>query len=99
MRNRIFSLLVFGLVGALTPAARAEYRVFVLKISKAPPAPGQPAEERFIESNLDPWQYVGFYPIHPTETVTYTDTWMCRERTGGRPFCPNPRDPASVPAP
>lgn len=75
--------------------SRAEYRVFRLKIEKAG-APGQPAEVRYLESNLDPDQYRFYGWLNAGETVTYVATWRCRERTGNfRDFCKNPREPAS----
>ncbi|MGZ3769883.1 MAG: hypothetical protein ACXVCP_03410 [Bdellovibrio sp.] len=79
----------------------AEYRVFVLKISKktAAPTPGNsraPAEAsdfRLVESTLDPEQYRYYYPIAADETVTYTATWRCYGRTDNfKPHCPNPKD-------
>lgn len=73
--------------------ASAEYRVFVLKIE----TPGQ--EPQTLLSTLDPWQYVGYYPVKPDARVTYINTWRCRGRTDGLPFCPDPRAPASVEGP
>jgi hypothetical protein len=79
--------------------SHAEYRVFVLKISKrAPAGTAAPASAeggqgfRLVESTLDPEQYKGFYPIAPDEDITYIDTWRCYGRTGDfAPLCPNPK--------
>ena len=70
---------------------RAEYRVFVLKIDKLGPNRKPTGESRTVMSNLDPQQYVGYYPIDADEYVTYTDTWRCRGRTSDLDYCPNPK--------
>ncbi|QLY24383.1 hypothetical protein [Bdellovibrio sp. KM01] len=79
--------------------SHAEYRVFVLKISKRAPA-GAAANAsaegdqgfRLVESTLDHVQYRYFYPVAADEEVTYIDTWRCYGRTGGMtPHCPNPK--------
>lgn len=92
---------LFILLFLVVPQARPEYRVFLLKIYKSipPTGPGQKASEgdvRYVESNLDPEQYVGYYPVAPDETVKYVQTWKCRGRTDHREYCPNPRAPAAV---
>ncbi|MCE3009362.1 MAG: hypothetical protein LW875_01960 [Proteobacteria bacterium] len=74
-------LLFFSLLSS------AEYRVFQLEVSH----PDRPEEKKVILSNLDPEQYVGYYNLLPGETIVYTDTWMCRGRTNGKEFCPNPK--------
>jgi len=90
MKSRIllsaFFLLVFGI------SAHAEYRVFMLKIAKKSADPKIPSQDyRLVESNLDPEQYRGYYPVAADEEITYTDTWRCLGRTDGfKPFCPNP---------
>jgi hypothetical protein len=79
--------------------AHAEYRVFVLKISKRAPAEasaGTAAQTeqnfRLVESTLDHVQYRYFYPVAADEDVTYVDTWRCYGRTGSMtPLCPNPK--------
>lgn len=78
--------------------AWSEYRVFLLKIEKAgsTEAPEE-TSARFVESTLDPVQYRGYYPVADDEIITYVDTWRCRGRTDGKPHCPNPRAPASLP--
>ncbi|WP_413293239.1 hypothetical protein ACLSU7_17795 [Bdellovibrio sp. HCB185ZH] len=81
--------------------SHAEYRVFVLKISKRAAATagasvdtsaeGEPSF-RLVESTLDHVQYRYFYPVAADEDVTYIDTWRCYGRTGGGiPHCPNPK--------
>ena len=90
---------------ALTSTAQAEYRVFVLKISKRATDPKAPPSQdfRLVTSTLDPDQYRGYYPVALDEVVTYTDTWICEGRTDGfKDFCPNPKgqkdaEPASTP--
>ncbi|WP_413575164.1 hypothetical protein ACLVWU_12840 [Bdellovibrio sp. HCB290] len=97
--RRLLSAFFIFLIPALS---QAEYRVFVLKISKSASASaeasaGQAAPDgeptfRLVESTLDPDQYRGFYPVAADETVTYIDTWRCYGRTGGmQPHCPNPK--------
>lgn len=108
MSSRLALLFCAVLFFASLERAAAEYRVFLLKIEKAPTAPPSPGTSpaptdetsapriRYVESNLDPWQYRGYYPVADDETITYVDTWRCRGRTDNREFCPNPRAPASV---
>lgn len=87
----ILSFLLATLL--LSFEAHAEYRVFLLKISKAE----QP--DRFVPSTLDPLQYPLYYPLNAGETVSYTETWRCRGRTDYfKDYCPNPRAPASTEA-
>jgi hypothetical protein len=96
VKTRLFLFFAFVFYAV---AAGAEYRVFLLKISKTPKAPQAPAEFRVVESTLDPDQYRGYFPVAADETVTYTDTWRCFGRTDHRPLCPNPRQPASTQGP
>lgn len=116
-------LLFLFLIFAHHRTAVAEYRVFLLKISKkgnsqgpalqnsteasanppqpSPTSPTQaqltPQQDKFIESTLDPEQYLAYHPLASDETISYTETWRCYGRTGGeKPHCPNPkRQPAS----
>ena len=94
---RLFSilLLVFG------PAALGEYRVFLLEISTPNPDPKLPPIVRTVESNLDPEQYIRYYPLKPNELISYKQTWMCFGRTDNMtPYCPNPkRTPSSAQSP
>ncbi|MCB0368385.1 MAG: hypothetical protein KDD45_02835, partial [Bdellovibrionales bacterium] len=46
---------------------------------------------RTFLSNLDPEQYVGYYPLESQQKIRYIDTWMCEGPTNGKPYCPNPR--------
>lgn len=89
----VFSLLAFGLGSTV----HAEYRVFMLRIEKPPTEPGQPPEVVTFPSNLDPEQYIGYYPVGPKDRITYIDTWRCRGRTDNKDYCPSPRAPAAVP--
>ena len=68
-------------------SAHAEYRVFKLQIMSA-----DGAETREVLSTLDPDQYPGYHPLKEGETVSYTETWMCRGRTSERPLCPNQKE-------
>jgi hypothetical protein len=102
MKIRILLSAFFFLIMGIT--AHAEYRVFLLKIAKKSADPKIPSTDyRLVESNLDPEQYRGYYPVAADEVVSYTDTWRCLGRTDGfKPFCPNPkgqndRKPTSTP--
>lgn len=80
-------------------AAFAEYRVFLLKISKrstdASAPQTAPQDFRLVESTLDHIQYRYYYPVAADEDVTYIATWRCRGRTSDfKPHCPNPKAPA-----
>ena len=99
MKTGLF-LFILLLGSTMAPvAAQAEYRVFVLKITKTSKDPSVPASSRTLESTLDPDQYRGYYTVEADETVSYTDTWRCRGRTNDLPLCPNPRNPASTQGP
>ncbi|UOF02631.1 hypothetical protein [Bdellovibrio reynosensis] len=91
--SALFLILIPGL-------SFAEYRVFVLKITKkaatAPTegrAPASAAPDfRLVESTLDPTQYRFYHQLAPDEDVTYIDTWRCYGRTGDfQALCPNPK--------
>lgn len=103
VKYRIFlSAFLFVLLPAF---AQAEYRVFVLKITKksADPQAAQTQDFRLVESTLDHVQYRYYYPVAADEEVTYIDTWRCYGRTGDfQPHCPNPKgqipaEPAPAP--
>ncbi len=83
--------ILFFLILSIHIPAAAEYRMFLLQITGSD---GKPKAQ--IRSNLDPDQYRGYYPLKEGETITYTDTWMCWDRTNDKPACPSPRDLASV---
>jgi hypothetical protein len=88
--------VVISVIFLLAVAAQAEYRVFALKIESPD---GQ--DVRQIQSNLDPEQYVRYYPLKPNYRISYSETWMCKGRTDHKEFCANPklnREPASAPA-
>lgn len=75
---------------------KAEYRVFQIEIItyETPQEPKrEPAaiDSKVLLSNLDPEQYVGYFPIKSDQQIKYTDTWMCPGRTNGKDFCPNPK--------
>lgn len=89
MKYRVFLSAFFFI---LTPTlGHAEYRVFLLKISKTTQA--DPTQDfRLVESTLDPEQYRAYYPVAADESITYIDTWRCYGRTGDfQPHCPNPK--------
>ncbi|WP_374078970.1 hypothetical protein [Bdellovibrio bacteriovorus] len=91
MKYRIFLSAFFFL---LSPSlSQAEYRVFLLKITKKSADPQNPSQDfRLVESTLDHIQYRFFYPVAADEEVTYIDTWRCYGRTGDfQPHCPNPK--------
>lgn len=54
---------------------------------------------KLVLSNLDPEQYVGYYPLQKDEKIKYIDTWMCKGRTNGKEFCENPRLKPEEPSP
>ena len=70
--------------------AQAEFRMFLLEVRSA-----DGKLLRQVASNLDPDQYPGYYPLQFGETVSYTETWMCRGRTGEGPNCKSPRQLAA----
>lgn len=91
MKYRIF-LSAFFLATLWMMPAQAEYRVFLLKISKKSEDPNMATDFRQVESTLDPDQYRYYYPVAADEIVTYTDTWRCYGRTDQfKPHCPNPK--------
>ncbi len=88
---RIF-LIIFLFLGITLQNSFAEYRVFVLRITKKTPPSTAPTEDKTFLSTLDPEQYKSFHPLAADETISYTETWRCYGRTGGgMPFCPNPK--------
>lgn len=78
--------------------ARAEYRVYVLKIEDS-----TTGQSRAVTTTLDDLQYPGYYPVRASETVSIAETWMCRYTRSDfsqdveQKYCPNPRAPASAP--
>lgn len=87
-QDGFLKLLSLALVsfGLWSMVAKAEYRAFNLQISDAQKKP-----VRSISSNLDPDQYRDFYLLHPGESITYTETWMCPGRTSDfKPTCKSP---------
>jgi hypothetical protein len=82
------ALLLFTLL-AFAPA-RAEYRAFELVITDS-----TSGQERVVLSTLDPNQYRGYYPVKPSEKVTYRQTWRCKGNTSDyKAICPKPEVPA-----
>ncbi len=69
----------------LSFSSQAEYRAFLLKITSA-----DGTSFREVISTLDPWQYVGYFPLATGESIQYTRTWKCMGRTNDRPICPAP---------
>lgn len=77
---------------ALPVVAQAEYRVFLLQITKRSADPAVAPASRLVESSLDHIQYRYFYQVDADEDVTYIATWRCRGRTDDfKAFCPNPK--------
>lgn len=99
MKYRVFLSAFFLFVWPVL--SQAEYRVFLLKISKRDPdtaaampapVPPQPQDYRLVESTLDHLQYRYYYPVAADEEVIYIDTWRCSGRTDNfKPLCPNPK--------
>jgi hypothetical protein len=72
---------------ASPPKAKAEYRVFNLRISTA-----DGTQTREVTSTLDPDQYRGYHTVRPDENIVYTNTWRCKGRTSNyKEFCPDPK--------
>lgn len=89
MKYRTFLSAFFLLTLSVT--AQAEYRVFLLQITKKSTDPSVPPASRLVESTLDHLQYHYFYQVDADEEVTYIATWRCRGRTDDfKSFCPNP---------
>jgi len=82
-------------IGFVT-SAKAEYRVFVLKIEDS-----TTGQSRTVTTTLDHIQYPEYYPVRTSETVSISETWMCRNRSDfsqdpAQKYCTNPRGPASA---
>lgn len=90
MKIKIF-ISFFGCL-ILGQSSQAEYRAFLLRITSAT------GDVTFTKSNLDPLQYVGYYPIQAGSKVTYDETWMCRGRTDNKTLCDNPNPPKVDPS-
>ncbi len=93
MRLQFFILLsILGLVST----SAAEYRVFQLVIENT-----TTKKKREFLSTLDPFQYTTYYPVLSSESISYTDTWMCWGDTSyNKDYCPKPnRNPAAVKTP
>lgn len=78
-------LIAFILLVAIP--SYAEYRVFRLVITD-----NITGSKKEILSTLDPFQYIGYYPLKKTEGIDYTDTWRCYEDNSQmQDYCPSPR--------
>ncbi len=75
--------------------AFAEYRAFKLEITNE-----DTGTSRIVISNLDAYQYPGYYPLKPTEQIHQIQTWRCFGRTDYMtPYCPAPELPEENPTP
>lgn len=95
MAARLALFLVFSFI---TVNVKAEYRVFELNIEN------ENGQSRTVLSTLDDIQYPSYHHLRKGEKVTIQDSWMCWKRSDhsqdpAQRYCPNPRDPASVPGP
>lgn len=82
MRSFLFLIIII-----LTEYSWAEYRVFKLIIKDA-----ETGLTREVLSTLDPFQYVGYYPVKDSESIDYTETWRCFEDSSHfKDYCPNPK--------
>ena len=80
-------ILLATAILALPPTAKAEYRVFNLRISSV-----DGTQTREVTSTLDPDQYRGYHTVRPDENIVYTNTWRCKGRTSDhKEFCPDPK--------
>ena len=89
--SKVFSscrpILFATAILALPPTAKAEYRVFNLRISSV-----DGTQTREVTSTLDPDQYRGYHTVRPDENIVYTNTWRCKGRTSDhKEFCPDPK--------
>lgn len=83
----LLSLLLLLALLLSSTLVLAEYRVFLLRISKKM----DPETYRLVQSTLDPLQYPYYHPVQDDEIVTYDQTWRCPGNTGGqKPLCPPP---------
>jgi hypothetical protein len=79
-------MFLFFLVTVYVSSSFAEYRVFELVIQNQ-----NDKSERIVTSNLDPFQYPGYYDLRQGEIVMYRDTWMCwQDSDHFKKFCPKP---------
>lgn len=94
---RLLALTVFCLVLSSSAYVHAEYRVFHMVITDMT-NPTSPKKREF-KTNLDPFQWVGYYPLKSTESLDYIDTWRCWDDTGDdEDYCPSPRAKTAAPA-
>lgn len=82
-------LLIFLISNLLTlTQALAEYRVFRLQIYD-----NEGNIVREFKYNLDPGQYVEYWPLSPNQKIRYTETWLCPGRTAPNlQFCKSPAE-------
>lgn len=94
MSLQISKLFVLAIAIFSYCSAQAEYRVFLLGLQT------DNANEVQFLSSLDDQQYLGYHTILPNQKIRYIDSWMCWGDTSfSKPYCPNPRNPASTAAP
>lgn len=100
--TRLLRAFIFVCFALAFSNARADYRVFTLKIEDS-----TTGQSRTVNTTLDHLQYASYYPVRTNETVSIADTWMCRNYRSdvsqdiNQRYCPNPRSPrapASAPA-
>lgn len=83
LKKYCFTILWFGL-GVLP--ARAEYRVYQLKITDT-----LTQKSREVLSTMMPAAYIVYYPIRSSEMVEIVDNWMCWKRSDGyQKLCTRP---------
>lgn len=90
---RVFQLKIYKetKVSDQEAAARAPQGKTQAQDQTQTPAPPQEEGVKIFLSNLDPEQYVGYYPLEKDEKIKYIATWMCRGRTNGKEYCQDPR--------
>lgn len=69
-----FLIGIFIILSTIT--ARAEYRVFTLKITNT-----KTQVSHTIKSTLDPEQYKSYFPLQYDEQISYVKTWRCQGST------------------
>lgn len=100
-KSQYIKILIGLSISLLTPGSWAEYRAFRMQIYD-----GEGNIVREFVYNLDPEQYVGYWPLAPGQNIRYVETWLCPGRTAPNlKFCKSPseilaeQEPAQASAP
>lgn len=78
--------LVVVILSFSSALALGEYRAYRLALVHE-----LTKQRRVVVSTLDHLQYSTYYPVAPSETVEYLESWICPGRTADfAQTCPNP---------